>query len=138
MGWPLPALAVPVLESSVPPAPRWPAPCAPLAGVRPTSAPPPVSSRPRVRTPAGSARIVPLWLSCSPKPDLLRARTPKTRYMVSDFTGGAKSKYQKGPIQSSELNVHVYEGGQAIVGAVSTPKGTEGGGGSSDAEGNTP
>src|SRR6266511_396786 len=68
---PPPALVAPVPESSVPPASHWPAPFALLAGVRPTSSPPLVSSRPRAHTHAGSARIVPPWLSCSPNRCLL-------------------------------------------------------------------
>src|SRR6266498_187151 len=100
---PPPAWDAPVPESSDPPPPRSPAPFAPPAGARPTSAPPPVSFRPHARTPAGSARIVPLWLSCSPKPCLLPGVQARNNIHDFWFTGGAKSEYRKGPIQSSEI-----------------------------------
>src|ERR1035437_7463276 len=131
-----PVCAARVPEPCVPPAWRYPAPSAPLAGAPPVSGPPPGSFRnlafrrhgatprlphpppvhppvpgpppgsfrPHVRPPAGSARIVPLWLSCSPKPSFLLG--PEARNKVYDlwFTGGARSEHRKGPIQSSELN----------------------------------
>src|SRR5208337_3877774 len=88
--------------SCAPPASRWPTPSAPLAGAPPVSGPPPGSYRHHVRTPAGSARIVPLCLSCSSKPSFLLGQTPKTRYTVCDLQVGP-DQHRKGPIQSSEL-----------------------------------
>src|ERR1051326_2146291 len=90
-------------EFCVQPVVRWPTPSAPLAGAPPVSGQPPGSFRPHARTPAGSARIVPLWLSCSPKPSFLLGRTPKTRYTVYGLQVGP-DQHRKGPIQSSELN----------------------------------
>src|SRR5450755_4989291 len=98
-----PVWAARVPEPCVPPAWRYPAPSAPLAGAPPASGPPPESFRPHVRTPAGSARIVPLWLSCSPKPSFLLGLKARNKVYDLWFTGGARSKHRKGPIQSSEL-----------------------------------
>src|ERR1035441_455243 len=103
MGSPLPVSAARVPVSCVPPASRWPTPSAPLAGAPPVSGPPPGSFRPHVRTPAGSARIVPLWLSCSPKPSFLLGLEARNKVHGLWFTGGARSEHRKGPIQSSEL-----------------------------------
>src|SRR5664279_4182415 len=84
MGSPPQVSVAHVPVSCAPPASRWPTPSAPLAGAPPVSGPPPGSYRHHVRTPAGSARIVPLWLSCSPKPSFLLGQRPKqgTRFMV--------------------------------------------------------
>src|ERR1017187_9586352 len=87
----------------VPPASRWPAPSAPLAGAPPVSGPLPGSFQSHVHTPAGSARIVPLWLSCSPKPSVLLGPEAQNKIHGLWFTGGARSEHRKGPIQSSEL-----------------------------------
>src|SRR5664280_3045932 len=103
MGSPPPVWAARVPEPCAPPARRYPAPSAPLAGAPPVSGPPPGSFRPHVRTPAGSARIVPLWLSCSPKPSFLLGLEARNKVYDLWFTGGARSKHRKGPIQSSEL-----------------------------------
>src|ERR1017187_2321098 len=103
MGSPPPVWAARVPEPCVPPVWRYPAPSAPLAGAPPVSGPPPGSFRPHVRTPAGSARIVPLWLSCSPKPSFLLGLEARNKVYDLWFTGGARSKHRKGPIQSSEL-----------------------------------
>src|ERR1035437_3355898 len=104
MGSPLPVSAARVPVSCVPPASGWPTPSAPLAGAPPISGQPPGSFRPHVRTPAGSARIVPLWLSCSPKPSFLLGLEARNKVHGLWFTGGARSEHRKGPIQSSELN----------------------------------
>src|SRR5664280_2483750 len=104
MGSPPPVWAARVPEPCVPPAWRYPAPSAPLAGAPPASGPPPGSFRPHVRTPAGSARIVPLLLSCFPKPSFLLGLKARNKVYDLWFTGGARSKHRKGPIQSSELN----------------------------------
>src|ERR1035441_6199331 len=103
MGSPLPVSAARVPVSCVPPASGWPTPSAPLAGAPPISGQPPGSFRPHVRTPAGSARIVPLWLSCSPKPSFLLGLEARNKVHGLWFTGGARSEHRKGPIQSSEL-----------------------------------
>src|ERR1039457_6157375 len=103
MGSPPPVWAARVPEPCVPPAWRYPAPSAPLAGAPPASGPPPGSFRPHARTPAGSARIVPLWLSCSPKPSFLLGLEARNKVHGLWFTGGARSEHRKGPIQSSEL-----------------------------------
>src|ERR1017187_153087 len=100
---PPPVWAAPVPDSSVRPASPWPAPSVLLDDARPTSAPPPVSFRPRAHTPAGSVRIVPLWLSCSPKPRLLPGLPAQNKIYGFWFTGGAKSEHRKGPIQISEI-----------------------------------
>src|SRR5450631_4078081 len=104
MGSPPPVWAVRVPEPCVPPAWRYPAPSALLAGAPPVSGPPPGSFRPHVRTPAGSARIVPLWLSCSPKLSFLLGLEARNKVHGLWFTGGARSEHRKGPIQSSELS----------------------------------
>src|ERR1039457_7043396 len=104
MGSPPPVSAARVPAPCVPPALHWPAPFALLAGAPPVSGPPPGSFRPRARTPAGSARIVPLWLSCSPKPHFLLGFEARNKIHGLWFTGGARSEHRKGPIQSSELN----------------------------------
>src|ERR1035438_4936889 len=100
-----PIWAARVPEPCVPPAWRYPAPSEPLAGAPPVSGPPPGSFRPHVRTPAGSARIVPLWLSCSPKPSFLLGLEARIKVYDLWFTSGARSKHRKGPIQSSELTL---------------------------------
>src|SRR5450631_3760519 len=109
MGSPPPVWAVRVPEPCVPPAWRYPAPSALLAGAPPVSGPPPGSFRPHVRTPAGSARIVPLWLSCFPKPSFLLGLEARNKVYDLWFTGGARSKHRKGPIQSSELTIAIDE-----------------------------
>src|ERR1700683_1941536 len=103
MGSPFPVSVARVPAPYVPPASRWPVPSAPLADAPPVSGPPPGSFRSHVRTPAGSARIVPLWLSCSPKPSFLPGREARNKVHGLWFIGGARSEYRKGPIQSSEL-----------------------------------
>src|ERR1035438_770646 len=103
MGSPTQVSVARVPVSCAPPASHWPPPSAPLVGAPPVSGQLLGSFRPHVRTPAGSARIVPLWLSCSPKPSFLLGRTPKTRYTVCDLQVGP-DQHRKGPIQSSELN----------------------------------
>src|ERR1039458_3512611 len=103
MGSPPPVSAARVPVSCVPPASRWPTPSAPLAGAPPVSGQPPGSFRPHVRTPAGSARIVPPWLSCSPKLSFLLGLEARNKVHGLWFTGGARSEHRKGPIQSSEL-----------------------------------
>src|SRR5258708_17770249 len=105
---PPPVSAARVPEPCVPPASHWPAPYAPLADAPPVFGPPPGSSRPHVRTPAGSARIVPLWLSCSPKPSFLLGVEARNKIHGLWFTGGARSEHRKGPIQSSELNSSTF------------------------------
>src|SRR5438105_70798 len=90
-------------EFCVQPVVRWPTPSAPLAGAPPVSGQPPGSFRPHARTPAGSARIVPLWLSCSPKLSFLLGLAARNKVHGLWFTGGARSEHRKGPIQSSDL-----------------------------------
>ncbi len=102
---PPPVSDAPVPGSSAPPAPRWPAPCAPPAGAPPTSAPPPGSSRRHVRTPAGSARIAPLWLSCSPNRVSFRALTPETRYTVSGLQVGPNQSIERGQFRVAKSKV---------------------------------
>src|SRR6202521_5703871 len=104
MGSPLPVSAALVPEPCVPPASRWPVPSALLAGAPPVSGPPPGSLRPHVRTPVEFARIVPLWLSCSPKPSFLLGLAARYKIHGLWFTGGARSEHRKGRIQSSEHN----------------------------------
>src|SRR5262245_18961481 len=68
MGSPPPAWAALALLSSVPQARHLPEPYALLADVPPTFWPPPGWFRRHARTPVGSARIVPLCMSCEPQP----------------------------------------------------------------------
>src|SRR5271169_3795802 len=109
MGSPLPVSAARVPEPSVPPASRWPAPSAPPADAPPISGPPPGSFQSHVRTPAGSARIVPLWLSCSPKPSFFLGPEAQNKIHGLWFTGGARSEHRKGPIQSIELTAGGFQ-----------------------------
>src|SRR5665213_1399414 len=106
----LPVSAARVPEPSVLPASRWPAPSAPLAGAPPVSGLPPESFRTHARTPAGSARIVPLWLSCSPKPSFLPGPEARNKIHGLWFTGGDRSEHRKGPIQSSEPSIELVSG----------------------------
>src|ERR1019366_5937799 len=91
-----PVWAARVPEPCVPPAWRYPAPSAPLAGAPPVSGPPPGSFRPHVRTPAGSARIVPLWLSCFPKPSFLLGLEARNKVYDLWFTGGPDQSIERG------------------------------------------
>src|SRR6266571_9576012 len=70
-------------------APRWPALPGPSAGVSPTSWPPLLSFRRHVHTRAGSARITPLWLSCSPNRTLPSGLgQPEIGYKAVGLQGG--------------------------------------------------
>src|ERR1035441_6291759 len=89
-----PASAARLALPSAQPESRGPPPGAPPAGALPTSATPPGSCPNRVRTPFGSARIAPPWLSCSPIRPSFRAQTPETRYTALGL--------QVGPIQTRE------------------------------------
>src|SRR6266567_557339 len=107
MGSPRPASDARAPGFSAPAASRWPGLPGPSAGGPPTSWPPLLSSRHHVRTRAGSARIVPLWFSCSPKRTHLPGLQARNRIHGSWFTGGPNQSIEVGQFRVSNSDTGI-------------------------------
>src|ERR1035437_4085456 len=105
MGSPRPASAARAPGFSARAVSRWPGLPGPSAGGPPTSWPPLCSFRRHVHTRAGSARITPLWLSCSPNRTHLPGFEARNRIHGSWFTGGPNQSIEVGQFRVSNSHV---------------------------------